>query len=202
MVHMTKSSTKPWYKSPLWIVIMAVVIIVWMVGVGVIFDKADSAPADQQGRTTMRCGDMPGAPCPSMPGGTSAKKYKKKFNAGNYHNSKGQVFPKRIKKKIRHWYNNHPNAKSRMLARSDGGWWKFPFEQLACSPSFGVAYKANCERGNAHKKIWDGYVHEVTKVTVSCGGAAVFGSLRNGGVKGAGIGAGACLWATFINLMP
>lgn len=193
---------RPWWKSPLWIVLMAVFIGGWMV----LVSKASGAepegvvPSESQGRVVaMRCIEEDGSACPKPPDGRKAKRYAKKFRGGDYHNSKQQVFPKSIKKKIRKWYANHPNARATAARAGNDDWWKFEFEGLACTPHFGAGYRVACERAKAHRKVWDQYMLSGAHVSVKCGGAAIIGSLRNGGEVGAGLAAGACLWAEVID---
>jgi len=182
---------RPWYYSVRWTIIMFTAITIWVVGGLVVMDKAGGAEPNQV-VARRGCVTPTQDACPEP----NSKKYARKFRHHDYGNSKGVHFSKHVKRLIRRWYANHPNAK-RTTATD---WWKWPFEAAACSPIFGAGYRVNCENANKDAVVWDRGVHEVSKVALFCGGAAIIGSLKGGGYVGAGKGGGVCLWGVMYKL--
>lgn len=183
-------------RPVIWMLVVAIGVGTWMWWSSGFMDAHAATPI----RTSaMACVTNTGDPCP-----TAGRTYARKFRNDRYGTSKGAHFPRYVKRKIRVWYANHPNA-PHVAARTPAGarvrtgdWWQWPLEELACAPSFGSGYRAHCNNGNDEHTIW---VHGVRKVTVVCSGAAVIGTLGGGGAIGAGRAGGACMWMLLMREM-
>ena len=113
------------------------------------------------------------------------------FKAGKLGNAQGYTLPVVWRKAFNTYVANHRAARQRLAERRLGDWWKFPLEAMMCTPMAGVGYKANCDAASHHQQE---FAHDVTTVTIVCGGTAAIGALAGGGAAGAGKGALGCLW--------
>lgn len=192
---MEKESTTTSRKI-VWLVVVSLLTAAWIVGVDRVW------PAD--GATPKRaCVTISGDPCPTPDGQV------KKFKARKLQNSSQVRLTPKLREMARDYVRAHPgSARQAPLLRDGGHWWDWPFETTMCMMHGGKGTMTNCDtKAETGRKIASGgtWLYDVskrtTKLTVTCGGAAVIGTLGGGGYWGAGRGAAVCLWIKAIGQM-
>lgn len=124
---------------------------------------------------------------------TWARNHVAAFKDGKLDNARGYTLPAVWRKAFNTYFANHRAARQRLAQKRSGDWWKFPLEEMMCTPLAGAGYQANCDAAAHHQQEFS---QGIAKVTIVCGGAAAIGGLAGGGAAGVGKGALACFWGT------
>jgi hypothetical protein len=116
----------------------------------------------------------------------------RRFEHNRLGHSTGVGFTPVIKRKIRRWYANHPNARP-VVSRDGTPWWQWPFEASMCMTGYGNS-RTDCMTRTESAEDMRRVSRRTIYITMACGGSAIVGALHGGGWWGAGKGAGVCLW--------
>jgi hypothetical protein len=187
------STTKNWRvaKQIAGLLVVALLMGTWMAFV----DKVYAAPASADSASRV-CSNDDGTSCQRK----AVKRKVAQFKAGELGNSKGFRLPRKVRRMIA---LEVAQTSSRTEVRDGGGeWWRAPLTRAMC---IGVSRRNTCGPGSDAAEDSADLAEKVersSEIAVKCGGAAIIGSfgLKGGGTAywGAGKGALACLWATFL----
>jgi hypothetical protein len=123
----------------------------------------------------------------------------RQFRNDRLGNARGIYFPKYMQRRIARKMEMRYGRTSTSQRDGVGDWFRDRLKITACLVRNPVGtHQGTCDEGQ--RKVNE-TMSRTMKVTATCGGTAVIGSLKGGGGWGAGQGGLACLWAVFMDLI-